>query len=417
MEYPLTKWKSLIALVGLAGFLGLEVREVRAEIDLHAHLWMEHSVPSLMYEGCFDCRLGAKNWAGIRGSRVNHEALERSGLKLVVVAFYANPLSPGGSSRGAIRKQIRAAQEWLKGNSQWVQARSACDARHALEQGKRVVVFSLEGAGGILETEGDLQEFVDQAGIAIVTPMHFLDNHWGGCAFLHGAPGWWFNPWARVRAWWQGHSSNSQGLTEQGAEKLRALIARKVWVDLSHASDETQKQMRPWLETAGQPPLYTHTSLRKYHGAERGLSDEQLDDLARRKGIVGLMPSRLMIGQVPRESRVRPESCPATTGVDGFAAHYRDTVQKIGMGAVMLGSDFNAPIEYLEPGGGAGCQTGTALDRPEGFWQMGQVAELWKAVQSVSQGGSLSAQGALESGLRLNRFLDAWEQAKACSSL
>ena len=377
-------------------FLGIVVFGMCAEafssVDLHAHLWMEHGSPGLFYTGCFECPLGAKNWKDKLKSKANRESLEKSGQKLVVAALYAHPLAPGKSLRDSIRNQIREAQNWLKKNPQWVLAKNATEAKKQLKEGKRVLVFSVEGGSGILETEEDLKEFVDQEGVAIVTPLHFTDDTWGGCALLKGASGVFINPIPGVKAKLLGRKTNHQGLTQKGHEMLQALIKHRVWIDLGHASDVSQLQMRPMIEAAGQVPLYTHITVRKYHGAERGISDEQLDYVARRKGIVGVIPSTFMVhGDLEFRSGCR-------TGVDAFAEHYRYISAKVGVDSVMMGSDWNAPMEGLPPG----CKTDTSIDQPEGLWNIGQTPEFWRAVRAT--GVTLPK----DQDVWVTRFLEAW---------
>ena len=113
-----------------------------------------------------------------------------------------------------------------------------------------------------------------------MTLLHLTDDELGGVAFLPGlkilsSPFAWLTQLFHPR--FQGDIRvNAHGLSEEGATLTRKLIARGVWIDLAHASDASQKKLIPVLAEAGQPLLYSHTALRKYLGAERGISDSQL---------------------------------------------------------------------------------------------------------------------------------------------
>ena len=49
------------------------------------------------------------------------------------------------------------------------------------------------------------------------------------------------------------------------------------------------------MKKAGQPFLFTHTALRKYYKAERGIAKWMIDEIKNHEGMVGLVPSEEMI--------------------------------------------------------------------------------------------------------------------------
>lgn len=379
--------------------------------DLHAHLFMHRGLGPL-FKGHFNGPVRAKKWWSRFASQANPEELAASELSLVVVALYAHPiLMP--ARRESLRRQIADARAFVLQHPEWVIARSPAEARKALEGGKRVLVLSLEGAGGVLKTDEDLRELIDEAGIRIVTFAHLSDDELSGAALIQGyhVIG---NPLGFVKHLRRpvrdedGVLLNPQGLTPKGERLARELIRRKVWIDLSHSTDAGVAQLLPLMDAAGQPPLMTHTALRRHQPAERQLSDKWMDAFARRKGVVGLVPSNDVLGPV----RLSRAQCPASChdlcegGLFATAAQFSEMARVLGPENVFIGSDFNGGQQHLPPLGSA-CQTGTSLDEPAGLFRIGQTGELWSALEFLGAPVAPNrAAGALN-------FVAAWERVYA----
>jgi microsomal dipeptidase-like Zn-dependent dipeptidase len=217
--------------------------------------------------GSFYDPLHASQWSSRLKTRVNAEALEDSDVKIAIVALYSHPLffrSITGNQRESIRHQIDETRKFVTAHPNWIIARNAAEARKAIDEGKRVLILSLEGASGILENDADIEEFVEKDGVRIVTPLHFMDDWIGGAALMPGAAAI-VNPFAAFQSFLQSERDengvflNDQGLTSKGHSFIQSLIQHGVWIDLSHSSDKSVRDMLPMLKTAGQPPLFTHT--------------------------------------------------------------------------------------------------------------------------------------------------------------
>ena len=162
--------------------------------------------------------------------------------------------------------------------------------------GKRVLVLSLEGAEHVLEKVEDLNYFIDQRGISIVTPIHLSDTHFGGAAYMRGFRKTFLNLSKLIsplRS--EGVKINFKGMGKRGEWLLDELIKRQVWIDLTHGSDLYIAEAMKKVKAAGQPFLFTHTALRKYYKAERGLADWMIKEIKSHEGMVGLVPSEEMI--------------------------------------------------------------------------------------------------------------------------
>ena len=177
--------KAFLALATVLLFYSLVSRPVYAGgVELHAHLFMKEGM-SWFFTGDFFGPLRATSWRDRFSSQANVDSLNQSGLQIAVVSLYANPLLTF-SMRAAVRRQIALAEKFVVENPAWIIPKSAREARQGIAGGKRLLVLSLEGAMGIIETEDDLREFVDKSGVRIVTLLHLTDDLFGGVALLRG---------------------------------------------------------------------------------------------------------------------------------------------------------------------------------------------------------------------------------------
>jgi microsomal dipeptidase-like Zn-dependent dipeptidase len=381
------------------------VKPTPARVDLHAHLFFHEGV-GVPWFGGFRDPIRATSWRDRVRSKVNAQELDASGAALVGVALYTHP-GFLGSQRDSLRRQIREAQRFLAERpDHWALVRTPEEAARANAQGKRALVLTLEGAAGVLETEADLREFIDEAGIRIVTPFHFLDDLYGGAAILPGR-GALMNPWAWARSLFsarcaEGVRVNPRGLTDQGRWLARALARRGVWIDFSHASDRSQMDLAPVLEEFGQPHLFTHTMLREFYPGERGVSRSQLSEVGRTRGVVGLLPSQDMMGNTVVDPCFMAHPCVSACpgGLPALLTQFKIVSQFVGTDRVTLGSDINAPLSFLPP------QPGEP-DNARGYYRYGQLKDLWAAMEPHAhqfEGGRL--------GMDLSGFLEAWSQIK-----
>lgn len=216
------------------------------------------------------------------------------------------------------------------------------------------------------------------------------------------------NPWAAVKSLLhpkkdaEGVRTNSQGLKKRGTELIQALIDRGVWIDLSHSSDRSEEAILPLLARSGQPLLYTHIMLRGHYRGERAISRERLEQVKNSRGIIGILPSDDMLGP----TAVPPELCPSecsgecSGGAAAFLAQFKEASAVLTPHSVMIGSDINAPLSFLQPS----CEASERRD-PHGFWTYAQLFDLWKMLRDY---GLL---GPDPDRVMIDRFLEAWREA------
>ncbi len=164
-------------------------------------------------------------------------------------------------------------------------------------------LLSIEGAHAL---DGKLEnlDVLYRAGYRMKSPSHFFDNDIGGSA-------------AGV---------HKIGLTEKGREWVRQMEARRMIVDLAHASARTIDDV---LAIATRPLVVSHTGVKGTCNNNRNLSDDQIRAVAAKGGLIG-------IGYWDT----------ATCGTDARAIvrAMRYVSDRVGVEHVALGSDFDGAI-------------------------------------------------------------------------
>ncbi|MDQ7048131.1 MAG: membrane dipeptidase [Enterobacterales bacterium] len=163
--------------------------------------------------------------------------------------------------------------------------------------------LGIEGAQAL---KGDMKnlDIVYAAGVRMIGLTHFYDNAVGGSA----------------------HGVNKGGITEFGKKLVLEMEKRKIFVDLSHASEQLVDDV---LSFAKRPILISHTGVKATCDNIRNLSDKHLKQIAATGGLVGIaMFKQAICGTKPMD----------------IAKAIKYTVDLIGANHVALGSDFDGAI-------------------------------------------------------------------------
>lgn len=162
------------------------------------------------------------------------------------------------------------------------------------------------GTEGAQPLEGKLENLDElyAAGIRMMAPTHFTDTAIAGAAA----------------------GINKGGLTDRGKEWVRRMEAKKMVIDLAHASPQTLLEV---TAMATRPVLVSHTGVKGTCDNPRNLSDEELRAVAKTGGVIG-------IGVWDT----------ATCGNDAKATarSIRYAVSVVGVDHVALGSDFDGAV-------------------------------------------------------------------------
>ncbi|HXH75115.1 MAG TPA: membrane dipeptidase [Bacteriovoracaceae bacterium] len=163
-------WISLLIVPNLAFCFG---------VDLHAHLFMEQGVNIIYNGGFFLPHIKAKKWNHAKRSQVNENLMKQTELSIVVVSLYAAPIIAGESVFNSILKQIKMAEIFVERNPNGVITHSSTDAQSAINQGKKILVFSIEGGDRNINTLEQLK-ILHSRGVRIITLLHLTGDKIGG---------------------------------------------------------------------------------------------------------------------------------------------------------------------------------------------------------------------------------------------
>jgi membrane dipeptidase len=125
------------------------------------------------------------------------------------------------------------------------------------------------------------------------------------------------------------------GLSLRGTRLVERLVERGMILDLAHASEQTFRDVLKLTE--GSPVLVSHAACRAVFDSARSLSDAQMEALAARDGVLGIMALPFVID-------------PAQPTIERFIDHVDHAVSVMGIDRVVLGGDFYAQIAAATPG-------------------------------------------------------------------
>lgn len=200
-------------------------------------------------------------------------------------------------------RKFEKAAEASNGQLSFLRTREDLAKYLERRSGDPKVTAGFLGIEGLHCLEGDLNNVraMFNAGFRMMAPTHFFDNPLGGSA----------------------HGLQKMGLTEFGAEVIRAMEQLQIIVDLAHASP---KMIDDILAMVTRPVVISHTGVKGTCDNNRNLSDDQLRRIAAGGGLIG-------IGFWPT----------ATCGEDAasIARAIRYTADLVGVEHVCLGSDYD----------------------------------------------------------------------------
>jgi membrane dipeptidase len=212
---------------------------------------------------------------------------------------------------GSLATLIRQAEQ---SNGAVAIVTTASDLRRCLNDGTFAIELHLEGAEPI-DPGLDALEVYARAGVRSVGIVWSRSN-----AFGHGVP-FQFN-----------HSPDTgPGLTDAGKELVRACNRLGVVVDLSHLNEAGFWDV---ARVSEDPLVATHSGVHAISPSTRNLTDKQLDAIRDSDGIVGV---NFHVGFLRPDGKERP----AETTVAAIADHVDYLAQRIGIGRVAFGSDFD----------------------------------------------------------------------------
>lgn len=91
-------------------------------------------------------------------------------------------------------------------------------------------------------------------------------------------------------------TDQSKGLTEQGRNTVRMLLEQNIVLDISHLSDAGAEEI---FSMTDRPVMASHSNVRAVCDQPRNLRKEQIRELIRRKGLIGMNLFSEFVGEKP----------------------------------------------------------------------------------------------------------------------
>ncbi len=164
-------------------------------------------------------------------------------------------------------------------------------------------MIGLEGAHCLEGDLNNLHEFY-ASGVRYIGLAHFFDNEWAGSV----------------------HGMQKGGLTEGGKQLIKKMDSLHIIIDLAHSSIKTIDEI---FALTNSPVIVSHTGVKGVCNNQRNLTDEHIEEIGRRNGLIG-------IGLW--------ETAVCGTDAEATAKSIRYVADKIGADKVTLGSDFDGAL-------------------------------------------------------------------------
>jgi membrane dipeptidase len=200
--------------------------------------------------------------------------------------------------------------------------RSADELTAALDREIIAAVLHFEGAEAI-DPDLDALEVFYQTGLRSLGLAWSRPN-----AFAHG-----------VHFKFPGSPDTGPGLSDVGRQLVKACNRLGILIDLAHITEQG------FWDTAGishAPLVVTHAGAHALCPSTRNLTDRQLDAIKETDGIVGV---NFHVGFLRQDGRLEPD-----TPLSEIVRHIDYIAQRIGIGHVAFGSDFDGAIMPLDLG-------------------------------------------------------------------
>lgn len=198
-------------------------------------------------------------------------------------------------------RTVAAYRHWFAARPErFVLVETSADIMRAKREGKMAIAFDLEGAVALGEQLSVLQLYRRMG----VRQMHFVYN-------LNNAAG-------------GGCQDEDAGLTDFGRDLVRECNRLGVLLDLSHTGGRTCAEI---LEASTLPVVYSHSNPKAHTDHPRNITDEQMEAVAAKGGLVGVTGVGRFMGDPDAKS-------------ESFVRAIDLAVERIGIDHVGMGLDY-----------------------------------------------------------------------------
>jgi membrane dipeptidase len=183
--------------------------------------------------------------------------------------------------------------------------RSSRQIEHARAERKVALLIGMEGVEP-LGSDLDLLRAFYELGLRVVGLTHARRN-----AAASGAA-------------FTANGSSPKGLSEFGRALIRECERLGIIIDLAHINSAGFDEI---LQITSRPLIVSHTNARKFYDIDRNVSDEQIEAVGRRGGVIGI--NSVLVSSRKEEATI-----------DRYVDHIEHVIGLIGIDGVGLGLDF-----------------------------------------------------------------------------
>ncbi|MEE2526541.1 membrane dipeptidase [Hyphobacterium sp. HN65] len=243
-------------------------------------------------------------------SNMNYETNEATSDDITLLAIAQRwPVDTWGSLYNRARfhaRRLHRAEERSGGDFVVVESRADLEAALEAHETNPDLVAGILGTEGAHPLEGDLANIpgLYEEGYRVIGLQHFFDNELGGS--LHGV--------------------SNAGLTDFGRAAVQDMLDRGFIIDVAHSSEAVVREV---LDMTDAPLIISHTGVRSLCETPRNISDDLLNRIAARGGLIG----------IGFWADVTCDDSP-----QGIAWAIQHAVNLFGVEAVALGSDYDGTI-------------------------------------------------------------------------
>ena len=244
-----------------------------------------------------------------RNMNIERNTAKSDNITLLAVAQLWPPRTWNNLTERALYQASRITEAAAHSEGRLSVIRTAADldafvARRSQDRKVVAAFIGVEGAHALSGSLANLDRLFD-AGVRMMAPTHFFDTEIGGSA----------------------HGESGGGLTPLGRQWVERMEAKKMLIDLAHASSKTIDDV---LGMATRPMVVSHTGVRGTCDNRRNLSDAQLAAISAKGGVIG-------IGVW--------ETAVCGKDAHAIARAIAHAVNVAGFEHVALGSDFDGAVE------------------------------------------------------------------------
>jgi membrane dipeptidase len=289
----------------------IEIYLASEVIDLH--------IDSFIWKRLFGYDLHARHGHGLFGARfysqVDLPRIREAQIGGATWIITTNPFRTGEDRRDTFGANVRQLRDELaKASADVAVVRNAREYRAARAEGKHGAFIGIQG-GNALDHDARALDIIPDDLVLRITLVHLSSSRIGTTS----------SPLAHA-------TGGDEGLSDFGKDFVKALNARKIFVDLAHIG------RRGFFDAVAvhdksQPLLVTHTGIDAVHQHWRNLTDPQLRAIADTGGTIGVMYQSSFLGDGPWNGK-------AISIVD----HLAYIVRTVGDDFASLGSDWDGAI-------------------------------------------------------------------------